>query len=467
MVDFYSMHDTAWINVWSVAGTSDTLPFAHVMIPVTGERFLTGGFRFRFRNRASLPRNNDYPDMRGNVDHWHVDYVRLDRNRFAADTILRDVAFSTPITPVLKDLTSIPWAHFEDAYNTVLDPTLTVRYRNNDTIPRNITRTLVIEEPMYGETYSPGTPTAQDIPPLQDTVVEFSYIYPLNFDRGNTALIRFKASIRTDDFDPKVNDTVVHDQVFRDYYAYDDGTAEAGYGLRGQGSANGSVAMKYKAYLEDQIGGVDISFNQLHDSLNMGYYFRLVVWDDNDGVPGLVSWEDDQDFTVLYPSSHPGFVRYRFSQPVTVDGTFYVGWRQYNEYMLNVGFDMNNRPSSPVLFYNLGGSWEKSGFPGVIMLRPFLYDEATGAIVPETLPEGIPGSLHLYPNPASDWIRVTIPEKGQEEYPLEFYDFSGRLVGQQSIGNGQLDVSRYAAGIYYLRLRAGYRYYHAKLLINR
>ena len=55
----------------------DLQPFRQVMIPITDERFLTSGFRFRFRNRASLSRNNDYPDMRSNVDYWHVDYVRL------------------------------------------------------------------------------------------------------------------------------------------------------------------------------------------------------------------------------------------------------------------------------------------------------------------------------------------------------------------------------------------------------
>ncbi|HER09273.1 MAG TPA: hypothetical protein ENO20_10225, partial [Bacteroides sp.] len=344
MVDFYDPADEAWINVWRIPG--DTLhPFRYAMIPVTGERFLQEGFRFRFRNRGSLPRNQDYPDKRANVDHWNVDYVKLDRNRYRADTLISDVAITAPIASILKDLTALPWDHFEQAHNTVMDESITVHYRNNDNITRNVTRSLVIRDMLFQETYTPGIPTAQDIPPGEDTSVMFGNYYPFNFDRGDSAVFRLKASLRTDEFDYKVNDTVFHDQVFRDYYAYDDGTAEAGYGLRGQGTRNGSVAIKYHAFVPDLLGGVDICFNQLYDSVNLGYYFKLMVWAEDDGLPGQVLWEDEHDLIPRYAGSLHGFVRYRFSQPVPVNGKFFVGWKQYNEYMLNVGLDLNNRPA--------------------------------------------------------------------------------------------------------------------------
>ncbi len=343
LVDFYSPSDTAWINVWGIPGTG-LHPFKAVMIPITETRYLSDGFRFRFRNRASLPRNSDFEDKRANVDHWNVDYIRLDKSRFAADTILRDVAFNTPVQSVLIDLTSLPWSHFADARDNVFDEKVTVGYRNNDSISRNVTRSLVLEEPFYGESYTPGVPTAQDLPAFMDTVVEFDYFYPLDVNRGKSALVRIKASLRTDNTDPKVNDTVFYDQVFKDYYAYDDGTPEAGYGLRGQGTKNSSVAVKYFSFKADEIAGVDISFNQLRDSLNLDYYFKLIVWSDNNGVPGSILLEDEADLTPDYSTHFPGFIRYYFSEPVTVSGTFYVGWRQYNQYLLNVGLDKNNRP---------------------------------------------------------------------------------------------------------------------------
>ncbi|MFH0758854.1 MAG: T9SS type A sorting domain-containing protein [Bacteroidota bacterium] len=463
LVDFYNPVDSVWINVWGIPGT-DLHPFRHVMIPITGEGFLNTGFRFRFRNRASFPRNNDYPDKRANLDHWHLDYIRLDINRYAADTVLRDVAFNTPLQAVLVDLTSLPWAHYEEAYYTMLEPTIPVRYRNNDTISRNVTRSLVIDEPFYNETYSPGAPTAQDLPAMKDTVVEFEYIYPIDYNRGDSALVRFKASLRTDEFDPKVNDTVVHDQWYKDYYSYDDGTPEAGYGLRGQGTRNANVAMKYNAFEADELGGVDISFNQLLDSVNLKYYFKLIVWGDNEGKPGMVLFEDEDDHVPVYTKHFPGFVRFYFAEPVRVDGTFYVGWRQYNEYMLNVGLDLNNHPNPHVMFYNYQGTWELSKAPGVLLLRPFLYDETTDV-------EPIRNTTHLlnvYPNPASDHVIIRIP--GSEhpgELVLELYDASGRLAEQRIMDNNKLDVKGLPAGIYHLKIQSKEGFFYSKLLINR
>ena len=463
LVDFYDPALGSWINVWGIPG--DTLhPFMHALIPVIEDRFLTSGFRFRFRNRASLPRNSDYPDKRANVDHWNVDYVRLDRNRFASDTLLRDVAFNSPLNSILKNLTSLPWAHFEQAYNTVLDPFLFVRYRNNDNITRNVTRSLTILEPIYNESYSPGTPTAQDLPAMTDTSVNFGYIYPLDFDRGVSAIIRYKAALRTDEFDPKINDTVIYDQVFKDFWAYDDGTAEAGYGLRGQGTRNASVAMKYHSYVPDLLGGVDIYFNQLYDSVNLGYFFKLMVWNDSEGLPGPILHEDDEDLTPLYTTSYPGFIRYHFSTPVQVDGTYYVGWRQFNEYMLNVGLDLNNRTASPVMYYNFQGTWEPSMAPGVMMFRPFLYDETTG----ERPAVPVSGSLHVYPNPASQRIYFELPgEVDDLEIRVEIFDASGRIVNQSLVRSNSLDITLLPAGIYFIRAHSQRAIYSSKILINR
>lgn len=462
MVDFFAPDSSEWINVWRTSG-EELHPFKQTMIPITNERFLTSGFKFRFRNRASLSSSNDYPDKRSNVDYWHVDYVKLDRNRFVADTVLRDVAFNSSLNSILKNLTSLPWSHFEQAYNTVLDPLVIANYRNNDTIARNVTRSLIIHDPIYNETYVPGAPTAQDLPAQEDTLVNFGYIYPFKFDRGDSAIIIFKAALRTDEFDPKVNDTIIHEQVFGDYYAYDDGTPEAGYGLRGGGTGNGIAALKYYSFQPDQLGGVSIFFNQVYDSLNLNYYFNLVVWDEQDGEPGSIIWEDDIEYQPIYNANYPSFVKYKFSQPVPVNGPFYVGWRQYNEFILNVGLDRNNKPAPTVMFYNLQGTWETSAAPGVMMFRPFLYDPATDL-------DGIPSesaSFHIYPNPASDLVYFQIPGVAEgTRIQIEMFDASGRMVGSSFTQTNSVDVSSFSTGVYYIRALFNRSVYHSKLLIN-
>jgi len=464
MVDFYASDSSEWINVWRIPGT-DLHSFKHVMIPVTDNRFLTSEFRFKFRNRASLPRNNETPDKRSNVDYWHVDYVRLDRNRSVADTVLRDVAFNSPLSSVFKELSAVPWSHFEAAFNTSLAPVVSAQYRNNDSITRNVTRSLTIEEPLYGESEAIGIPTAQDIPAFEERTVEFAYPYDLDFNRGDSALIRFKAALRTDVFDPKVNDTVIHDQLFRDYYAYDDGTAEAGYGLRGDGTENGMVAIKHKSYEADMLGGVYIHFNQVYDSINLKQYtFNLMVWNDSDGTPGTVIWDDETIHRPRYTPGYTGFVKYEFTEPIPVNGPFYVGWRQYKPYILNMGLDKNNVPDAPVMFYNIG-NWISSEAPGMVLFRPFMHEPSNGIDLDK---ESALEPLSLYPNPASEriWFEIPFASEGKD-IPVFIYDTSGRQLHHSVLRSNSLDVSQYTPGLYYIRILIDGEPYYSKVLISR
>jgi len=462
MVDFYASDSSKWINVWRIPGTG-LKEFEHAMIPITNDRFLSGEFRFRFRNRASLSRSNDYPDKRSNVDYWHVDYIRLARNRTASDTILRDVAFTTPLASVLKGLSSIPWSHFEVAYNTTINSEVSARYQNNDSITRNVTRSLQILEPWYNESYNPGTPTAQDLPEHMDTIVDLGFIYPFDFQRGDSALIRFKAALRTDAFDPKVNDTVIHDQWFRDYYAYDDGTAEAGYGLRASGTAGAMVAMRYHSYETDRLGGVYIYFNQVYDSINLkNYSFNLMVWDETGGLPGAVLHEDENRYKPIYTSTYTGFIKYEFSEPVSVSGPFFVGWKQDKEFLLNVGLDRNKRPDPHVMYFNMG-SWDESQAPGVIMFRPFLHDETTD--IPGFRSES--SEFQVYPNPASDQIWFDLPgAKVADELKVRIFDSSGRQLQHAVLRSQSMDLSGFTPGIYFLKVQSGDQTFHSKLMIK-
>jgi hypothetical protein len=463
MVDFFATDSSEWINVWRIPGTG-LQPFKNVMIPVTDERFLTHGFRFRFRNRASLSRNNEMPDKRSNVDYWHLDYIRLARGRFAADTVLRDVAFNTPLSSVFKQLSAVPWSHFEQARFTALAPFVSAGYRNNDSITRNVTRSLTILEPIYGESQLIGIPNAQDVQAFQETTVDFSFPYDLNYNRGDSALVRLKAALRTDEFDPKVNDTVIHDQLFRDYYAYDDGTAEAGYGLRGDGTAFGMVAIKHHSYKPDMLGGVYIFFNQVYDSVNLKEYnFNLMVWNDSQGKPGTVIHDDNTIFKPLYTPGYTGFIKYEFSEPVPVNGDFYVGWRQYKEYILNVGLDLNSDPDPQVMFFNLG-SWSASEVPGMLLFRPYMYNSTTGM---NRESESELTELKIYPNPATDRIWFDVPSSNEgDEISLSIYDTSGRQLHHSVLRTNSVDVSGFSPGLYYIRAIIAGKPYFSKVLIN-
>lgn len=422
-VDFFDPLAEKWINVWSVPG--DTLKaFRQVMIPIRDTIYLKEGFRFGFRNKASLPKNSDYKDKRGNVDHWNIDYVRLDRNRNIADTIIRDVAFHKPIPSLLKDYESIPWDHFGVGYNTIYIPNITLNYFNNDSAVRNVTRNASIYDEVWDDLFDPGNSSTQDILPGTAVSHDISTVYPFQFSRGDTASYLIKAWLRTDAFDNKRNDTIYRRQVFRDYFAYDDGTAERAYGLRGQGSANGRIAVRFNSFIADELGGVDIYFTQLKDSLNLGYYYKFMVWDDNNGVPGNILYEDEQDYAVEYADSLNAFIRYEFKETVSISGTFYIGLLQYNQFLLNIGMDIN-KPSTGDLLYNLGNEWQNSSAPGSLMIRPFVMRSysSDGGKRPEIT------DLRIGPNPAGDHLFIEPPpEAASSRIQLSVYDITGRVV---------------------------------------
>jgi hypothetical protein len=62
------------------------------------------------------------------------------------------------------------------------------------------------------------------------------------------------------------------------------------------------------------------------------------------------------------------------------------------------------------------------------------------------------GKLKLFPNPASDYIRVELPENQNTPFLLEVYDSSGRLVSSTpSFQPGrQLHIATLANGLYTL-----------------
>ncbi len=463
ILDFFAPSDSLWTEVWAIPG-QPLSDFTQVMIPIREERFLQDRFRFRFRNKCSLPVNDNYPDQMGNVDLWHLDYIRLDANRSINDTLIRDLAFYEPMASLLKNYSAVPWSRFSVAYNNALNSPMTAHYRNNDELGRNVSRSFRIIRQTNGETVIEATPTARDIPAFQKQSVSFPFYLPVETGQGDSASFLLEAALRSDDFDLiKGNDTIRRLQTFSDFYAYDDGTPEAGYGLRGQGTRNASVAVKFKSFGACKLGGVEMYFNQLRDSVNLNYYFNLKVWDEGEDRPGSLLHNDEQDLTPVYTKNFPGSVRYYFSEPVDVNDIFYVGWTQLNEYMLNIGLDMNNRPVPHVIYYNQSGEWIESAAPGVLLLRPFLYSESQ-ARNDRQLPLN---NLHIYPNPASGFIQIGLPDGELKQNAwIEVYNLQGQSVMGKQLSGNQLSIEGLPGGLYMIRLRIDQKNYSGKLLIT-
>lgn len=99
-----------WHYVWSTPGRKTVTLFAlqhnsyfqQVLIPITdSSRYYKNGFRFRFRNYASLA-NNYVPDWQSNGDQWNIDVVYLNTGRSIQDSVLKDIAFADRAPSMLK-----------------------------------------------------------------------------------------------------------------------------------------------------------------------------------------------------------------------------------------------------------------------------------------------------------------------------------------------------------------------------
>ncbi len=463
-LDFYDPDSARWTNVWRVPGDSLDA-FKQVMIPIKDPAYLKQGFRFGFRNKASLPLNDDYKDKRGNVDHWNIDYVRLDRNRSITSTLINDVAYSQIPSSMLRSYSSLPWDHFKIAFTQFFTPKISIKYTNLDNITRNVTRYLTIEDESTGEIITPVKPTAQDILSSTTTSYDFAFNYPFDYNKGDTASFILKSWLRTDDFDYKANDTVFRRQVFKDYFSYDDGTAERAYGLRGQGTSNGVIAIKFNSFIPDKLGGVDVYFTQLKDSLNLNYYFKFMVWNDNDGTPGQILYEGVTDHTVTYADALNKYVRFFFDHTVNVDGPFYVGILQYNQYLINIGLDINT-PHNGNLFYNLGSGWQVSNAPGSLLLRPFVQRSYSAGIVE---PGKQSGMISIWPNPSSEFLRIQpSPEINLNDLNMTITDITGKKIRSYAQVTEEIYTGDLPEGLYFMIFSKGNTLFSTeKLLIRR
>jgi hypothetical protein len=260
--------------------------------------------------------------------------------------------------------------------------------------------------------------------------------------------------------DLRRNDTISSVTVLGDYYAYDDGTAEYGLGVR---QRQGTVASKYYVNKPDTITAVRIYFTQL-ESNQLGQSFVLRIW----------SQLDNQQSSILYQKSEPvrfadtlnKFIEYTLLPAVAVTDTFYVGWQQNSNEILAVGLDKNTNYGSQ-LYYNTSGEWvQNTEVEGSAMIRPVFG--VTTVVDPVGIDEDkeLAKSFILYPNPTTGKIAWDYPDISQ----MQVYDILGReMKGQAYNPDSQslLDLSDLPNGLYILHIRIRNHIVTRKIMVQK
>ena len=245
-----------------------------------------------------------------------------------------------------------------------------------------------------------------------------------------------------------LSDTIIGYQPFYNYFAYDDGTPEAGYGLKGAGA---SMAYRFKLNKSpDTLRAIRMYFNHTLDTANIQLFY-LTVWNDNGGRPGDTIYS--RAVTTKYSDNLNNFTTYMLEKPVSISGTFYIGTIQTTDDNLNIGLDTYTNSASN-LFYNATGTWVGSSISGSLMFRP---------VIGKPLPLGIhsmiadKGKLNIYPNPCTaGQVTVSLNTAGSFENLQDWIFTISGLTGQvvyQSQGNNILNVSGLPSGIYFVQAK--------------
>lgn len=464
-LQFFAPDEARWYSVWRAAGGTKQERFKTVIIPVDKPKFLKNGFMFRFINWASLSPNLYEPSVIGNCDQWNVDYIYLDRDRNGADTTIADVAFRTPLRSLLKTHEALPWKQFRQVFLQEMGSVIPVHYRNNDIIVRNVTRNFLIRDMYSNTTATSFSAGATNIDPQTSIDYNASLIYTYNSAGSDSALFRVTAYLITDDFDPKENDTVKYTQVFSNYFAFDDGTAEAGYGINGSGSKNAMVAYRFKSFMQDTIRAISICFNDSYMNSNQRS-FDLMIWNDNNDLPGDVIYK--MEGQMVEPAADiNGFRTYVLPEGVMINDVFYVGWKQRSETFLNAGFDVNTSNNGRQ-FYWLNGEWFSSQFTGSLMIRPVVGNKLKTTSVEDPEPEKGKSVFRIWPNPASRVLCLKSEEMSNSaDSFISIIDLQGRQVLKTAFSE-QIDISSLKPGFYTVTgLINGRPSGHIKLIINR
>ena len=441
VLQFYNPTTAVWNSIWKHEGLKlDSFrnlygtDFLKVMIPIIDTAYFKPDFQFRFLNYASIP-NAVVPSWKsGMYDFWNLDYVYLNKKRSYLDTCY-DIIILSNVNSLLKNYISMPWKQFKLNANAEMDYTksiLTTNLSQENTL-KNVSRYFSIysktDDSLYKAIPFPNTVNMGALSTQTFSPVYSNYVYNSQSNSNIDFMVMYVVKNQTPPLDLlSSNDTLLFFQKFYNYYAYDDGIPEAGYGLS---VADGKTAVKFTLNAPDTLRSIQMFFNQTIGAANQ-QYFDLVVWADNAGKPGAEiyrkSGKRPEFETDLFK-----FHTYLLTNPIPVSGTFYVGMEQLTNNNLNIGFDLNNNHQSEN-FFNIAGTWFTSTYQGSLMIRPILGSSDTAFVGIEN-PEIYPPQLQIFPNPAQAGLINLVLNMDGEDFQIEIFNLQGQKVMEIPFSN--------------------------------
>ncbi len=471
-LEFKAVSDTnTWQTIWAAGGQGSYLkvpPFETVNINIGGQDsnvFFHNTFQFRFVSHGNVS---------GNLDHWHLDYVWLDKNRTSGIPIRRDVAMVEPAESILQKYRALPWRQIKNNEN-LLRKNFFLKGSNNSNGLSGVKCGYKIKDLYTGETFETFTKDfTQNIESFFGKRVykQENLFNLIPFVAEDSLRLRITSAVVEPSDEVEQNDTFRLNQNLNDYVAYDDGTAEAGFGLKGIFYDNWKVAYQFNLNKADTLRAVGMKFNRSIKGID-NKRFNLMVWNklgplgENPSAEELLLEKEDQK--VKYNGNgHDNFVIYELENPIEVSGTFFIGWKQLSPFMLNIGLDKNygdlfrNKEPNNRIFVNQDGSWNKtildSASNFALMIRPYISNQPisdfsnTKKAIKNNPLEDV--SLSLYPNPAKDFVKIKMNRKPEDILKGKVLNANGQVLKRFHLSkkNKRLNLNGFSEGLYMVNI---------------
>lgn len=445
--------------------------FYQVLIAVDDPVFFHDNFQFAIQS---------FGNQSGPFDIWNVDYIYMNANRSSADTYYPDRAVKKGLTGIFTDYAAIPRSHvnfsrdFKAPYyllGNMYDLFQTYRQKVSITVAQKDDTTTVDYPQTQQGTNSPIFPdeidtvklpfdiTSNGFPPVDSNVYRIDYEIAVNtfdnrLDSGNY-------HVRYEPIDFRINDTIRQSFLIGDFYAYDDGFAEAAAGLQVAGN---KLAYRFSLKNVDStyIHAVDINTVYSGES-GLGKSLDLHVWSSKDGKPANELYTER--ITLKGDNSQSSFSRYEFARPPLVKDTFYIGFTLNSSGRTPIGLDKNTNNSDKLL-ENIDGNWFPVGdrITGSLMMRPVIGTKPNDAVT-GTEKETEENHLQVYPNPSADGT-IFIKGKGKVS-SVDVLDISGKKMLFQKLMNKELtELYIPHRGVYILHIISEGKQFYRKIIIE-
>ncbi|MFL3001593.1 MAG: hypothetical protein ACJZ0Y_05450 [Cytophagales bacterium] len=383
-LDKNNVWKTVWVKNGGNENHSDLFSFESILI---SPDYLHQNFMFKLYNKGNTE---------GPFDSWLVDYFYLDKNRSKYDSLSLDRTISYKGFKVLNNHISVPFNHLSYADSYADSIVFSINNLDNQIQPINYSFEAYIKEFDLSFIYSQNKELSPILGGNESRNIINNPIKLSDFKLGKDSIeVDFSFYIESGDStylnkNLILNDTTNFQIKFSDFYSYDDGKAEYAAGLN---QKNSELVLEHFTFTSDTLTHIQILFPETIEN-TYTQNIELVIYKKIDNESTKLR---SQNVGISYDNNN--FNTYKLDNPLIVEDTFYIGFKQFQSNFLSVGLDKNNNTSDKI-FYKIDNQWEQNDIiKGSLMIRPIFKnsDLVISGINEKTQPK----SIIIFPNPSN------------------------------------------------------------------